>query len=779
MVAENHFPIGQQSASKPSNGGIDVLANPALNIPSEQTLMELEATLKGLVANSAIASQSRLVFMGCACLFLGLAWSFLVALGVPTLLGATLGTWASVIMICVSYLYLRRTQLPILTGLYLRQTSVLRNLAFPHWMGTERPSQSSDFLGLSILQLVQIACWMVLWTVSVAVATHGAPQFTDSALPFLLLLGLISYLAVRVATAMCLLARASGAVIGGVILGSIAAAAICIWSYRATTDGGTLPLLLPLAALILISSFSFIRSTEVTTGFVTIRPSNQKGHLQTPYLQDISRYFTPVQLRISSGESTVVVLQRAPDGNYLFHDLSEPIYPIDTVYDIFDLAKSQVIAVSFNLSAGVDAHPFKVAVQYDCHPRTARPEEMNICLDAGAVTRFTEVFFHGLGLSASLSDAASPWLKAAVQQWMDTSPVSQEFANVRKRLHQIINVADNLTFDPTAKDIRLENLPSGFRDFSSSEATTREAAHSHMELLRGDMAAAEKLNAAIGNSLNDLQDQISKFRVGVHQSVPIMQQFFDAEINKAFEGVHQSYKILVSLLSLRISSFDVSLDDIEAECKECRKLWSARFNEVKSKFEQTLLEQKRLEDQVFISALSNDVDEQQIAGAKLARAEFAATQAHKSLGQATTVVEVKIGVQALGDLMMELNKEANAIKNFYQAKPQPVAVSFVRNDQLPMEKCKIVRKPVGFKFGDSTTGVFGISVELSLQLLGCICAMLRNQLGANVALEDQASGLRVVMTSDGNLAMLINIRENAPAPGEKFFVEGNDQPPQF
>ena len=58
MVAENHFPIGQQSASKTSNGGIDVLANPALNIPSEQTLMELEATLKGLVANSAIASTS-------------------------------------------------------------------------------------------------------------------------------------------------------------------------------------------------------------------------------------------------------------------------------------------------------------------------------------------------------------------------------------------------------------------------------------------------------------------------------------------------------------------------------------------------------------------------------------------------------------------------------------------------------------------------------------------------------------------------------------------------
>jgi hypothetical protein len=57
--------------------------------------------------------------------------------------------------------------------------------------------------------------------------------------------------------------------------------------------------------------------------------------------------------------------------------------------------------------------------------------------------------------------------------------------------------------------------------------------------------------------------------------------------------------------------------------------------------------------------------------------------------------------------------------------------------------------------------------------------MLKNQLGANVALEDQASGLRVVMTSDGNLAMLINIRENAPAPCEKFVVEGNDQPPQF
>ena len=547
--------------------GGSVLANPLISIPQDQSLELFQYTLKQLASNEGYVKMQRLIFVGSIFLVAGLGWSLVSAIGVPTFAGAAGGACIAAVALWVAYYFLRQTQWPAIVGVNLRETSVLRSQLNPtmveHGSGTDRPGEKyptpsvRGMFGLGSLQLFQLIGWIAFWIASVTVTRRNEP---GSALPspvILILLGLVTYLAVRVAVAIGRVSLSGGSVLGGIVFGGIVVACVCIWPYGATQQSGMFPLFVAIVGFGAVWSLSLFRSELFAMAYVTIGPGNTKCHCQTPDLRAFAHFLLPILFTISADESTVVVLRSTAEGKYQFHDLGEPIAPLEAIYDIFDLTIPQVIAVSFNQAENRDTRALKVSVQYDCHPRTPLPDEAGQELDAGAVRRFTEVFFHGVGLTASLSEAASPWVKAAVEKWFDNSSPYQELTEIRNRLDRLTNVADNLTFDPNAKDIRLENLPPDFREFDCANPASRQAAVTPIQLSRGDMAAAERLNAAFGNSLNEVREQIGKFRAHVHDSVPTIQALFETEIGKAFEGFDKSYEILVSLLSLRISTFVV------------------------------------------------------------------------------------------------------------------------------------------------------------------------------------------------------------------------------
>ena len=787
MVTNNSHTSTRGATGDSGNLGAILRTNPLINIPQDQSLEQFQFTLKQLASNVGYVQMQRFIFAGCMCLVAGLGWSLVLAVGVPTFAGAMAGSVILILALLAAYVCLRQTQWLALIGFSLRETSVMRsqlNLSTAEKESApditadeDAPPTSRELFGLTAVQIVQIIGWIFLWIACATVVSRREP---GTALPppfVVMLLGLATYLAVRVGVAFGRASRSAGIALAGFAFGAVAVACVCIWPYGATPPIGMFSILVSIAALGAVWSLSLFRNELCTMAYVTIHPGSTKYHCQTPDLRKFGHFLLPILFTIVADESTVLVLRRISEEKYQFHDIAEPIAPLQAIYDIFDLTKPQIIAVSFNQSDSRDGRALKVSLQYDCHPRTPLPEEVGKELSATAVKRFTEVFFHGVGLTASLSESASPWVKAAVEKWFDKSATSQELMQIRNRLDFLTNVADNLTFDPNAKDIRVENLPPGFREFEHADPSSRQAAATPMQLLRGDMAAAERLNAAVGNSLNDVRNQIGKFREHVHDGVLELQKLFEAEVAKAFEGVDDSYKVLVSLLSLRISTFDVALEDIETELLEVRKLWGARFNEVKSKLEQTLREQKQSEDQIFLTALGYDVDEQQIAGAQRARAAFASPVGGSTSRSCAPLIVVRLGRQALCDVSEALAAKADSVKEFVQSDPQ-AAIVFARDDSLS-EPYRIRPNPMVSRGGDGVPAILAIRVELQLRTAQSIYRAMVERVDARVTLEDPTFGMKVVLVKDDKLGASVSITDEAAAAARGASGGEADKPPEF
>ncbi len=220
----------------------DFLINP-LGIPREQTLEQLESFLKRLASDEGFAILQRRLFLACMCLVAGLGSALLSGLGIRT---HVLGPCLSAIALLFGYWYLHKTPWSVWMGIKFCETSIFRAQFSPsllrQWKAdapsTETTSTNmlahKQVLGLERFQIYQLIAWLAAWVGCVFIVSKVGPKTQIPPLQDLALLGLASYLTVRVGMVLVQMLQLTGAVFGGLAVG----AALVFFESFWTVQGG-------------------------------------------------------------------------------------------------------------------------------------------------------------------------------------------------------------------------------------------------------------------------------------------------------------------------------------------------------------------------------------------------------------------------------------------------------------------------------------------------------------------------------------------------------------
>jgi hypothetical protein len=781
------------------------LANP-LGIPREQSPEQLESTLKLLASDEGFARAQRFLFFGCMCLVAGLGSAMIAALGVRT---HVLGPALSAIALVVAYSFLRQTQWLVWIGSKLRETSVFRAHFFPSVLKQtadtslpektgDQPSNRSEVLGLDRMQIFQLVAWLALWIACVVVLTKGAPQTQRPPIQILALLGLASYFSVRVGTVLVQLLRITGAVFGGTLVGAAIVFFETFWMAQGGGGADMFALFVATIGLGAVWSLSLIEYNAFNMCYITLPRGGQgQYHFQTPDLSAFSKFLNPILFTIHAPSSTVIVLRRDGDGKYWFHDSKLPISPIHHVYDIFDLTETQAVTYNFDLTQdGKTAKALKAAsvpIKYGCYPRTPSPEEMKQVLDGRAVERFSEVFFHGMGLE----ETVSPWLSRAAQDWFSSDPLYQSLVDIQTHAKELADIANTLQYDPNSKNLRLEDL--SLEDLSGEDdgKLLRHGAKTSIQLARGDMAKAEKLIAVVRNEIKGLRQKLKDFPF--KDALPALQRQFEETMAEQFKDYDNSYKLLVSMLSLRITLFDLAEPgDLEQEFRETEAALQKRFETARAEFretlageeikERTMTEQEKEKFEFVKSHLPGDMTVEEVQTTLNA---FDPTAKSPPLKQATPkpVVAPTLIIEDAGSLDPNVTKidvrlklgTVDAMWKAFAEKPGArirfstpgfeVVIIFTRDETVPEEFS------IPLRLNRDTTKqpvVTEIKVGVRLAMIEKIRRMFEENPTEAVVFSNPKSEVAIVFTRDETIPGAFSIPERIYPPDQPPSVERTD-----
>jgi hypothetical protein len=779
-----------------------LLANP-LGIPRELSPEQLESSLKLLASDAGFSRAQRLLFLGCMCLVAGLGSAIIAALGIRT---HVLGPVLSTIALVVAYAFLRQTQWLVWIGSKLRETSVFRAHFFPAVL--KRPVESplaqlvgnpppppSQLMGFDRLQILQLLAWLMIWITCVVVLIKGAPQAQPPPIQILALLGLASYLCVRVATVMIQLLRVTAAVFGGTIVGAAIVFFESFWMAQKGAGANVYALFVATIGLGAVWSLSLIEYDSFTMCYITLpRGGRGQSHFQTPDLSAFSKFLNPILFTIHAPSSTVLVLRREGNGKYSFHDPTVPISPLQSVYDIFDLTETQTVTWNFSLTQeGKTAKALKAAtlpIQYGCYPRTPTPEEMKLILDEGAVTRFAEVFFHGTGLATT----ASQWVNRAAQDWFSSDPLYQNLAEIKNDAERLKSIARTLYYNPNTKNLRLDSLSLEDQRAPDDDTLSPHGAKSWDRLMRANSKAGENLGVVLLNEVAALRRKVKEFPF--RDALPSLQRRFEETMEEEFKGYDSSYKLLVSMLSLKITFFDIAeLEDREQDFKEIEESLRKKLETVEEHLEQTLVDREK-EARVIASAhLPGDMDLKEVQDTLKVLGLTQEDEANKStpipkmiidetgdLGPSVVRIDVKLKMKALRAMRDALERKPKAAIRL-TVPGSELAVILTRDDSL-VERFNI---PLILDAeAVERSGVTEVKVGVRFATIEEMCKAFEETPKESVVFSNPNSEVAIILTRDetipGDFSIPERIHPDPQSPtsrGTATGTEGDDQGRSF